>query len=167
MNKVIEFKNALTIIDYVCWAIIIAVAFVAIVMMGQGNPISGLPMLISAAVLWLLKVLGLGMGYALCAIAENTANGGAINPSDTPTVKPAKVKPTEKGIVSLDLSQQCSHKGCADRSTTKYDGAVLCKEHAPKKEVITTGTDLQECVVCGVRQTKRLVDGFPICKTCK
>ncbi len=73
MKKVIQFKKTLSAVDVAINIVIGLIVLAALVSFGQVGPMAGLPLLITAGFVWLMKVLGFGISYTLIQIAENTS----------------------------------------------------------------------------------------------
>ncbi|MCL1046257.1 hypothetical protein L2737_13115 [Shewanella electrodiphila] len=130
MNEVRKFKSALDIFKVVNWVIVILILAVGIIG-ASGNPIAVVFAVLGAGIFYILINLVLGVGYCAVQIAENTATGETI--SSTPKVKEkVAAKITKKGKLKLDMSLQCKHEGCYERTYSTYDDNPLCAKHAPE-----------------------------------
>ncbi|MEZ9369949.1 hypothetical protein AB4140_14150 [Shewanella sp. 10N.286.51.B2] len=138
MEKVVEFRRALNIVNLLCW-VVIAVGFIGMIytmLQMSGGSVSNLMLVGSWAltifVVWLVKVLGLGIGYSICAIAENTYEGTYIEEQPHSFIKTSSVDEVETKIVSLEAGVQCSEDGCRVISHTLYGGEAKCAYHKPR-----------------------------------
>ncbi|AMO56989.1 hypothetical protein GZ77_01355 [Endozoicomonas montiporae] len=74
MEKVVQFKKTLSLVDIVINVVIALIAISGLLtMFASGSVMMGLGTLVSAFFMWVGKVLGFGVAYCAIQVAENTA----------------------------------------------------------------------------------------------
>ncbi|MFC1518516.1 hypothetical protein ACFL6Z_02220 [Pseudomonadota bacterium] len=139
MNRVTEFKSALDIANIFFWMVILlSTSGLIFIATDSNNSFWFIAAAASAILLWLTKVLALGVGYSLCSIAENTAK----------------------------LASNEDHTSSAETTPKELEYQASVNSDIPNK-VKENDTEQGLCIECGKVNTSHKFGNEFTCPACK